>query len=253
MKKLLFLFLSEILIFSISFAQESVINITSNVDGVLIFIDTLYIGRTPVKNYIIKPGDYTLKGIRNDVSIWDKEISKTQLLIKPHDSVTISLNFRNILKVVTEPENARILLNDIFVGYSPLTVLYKNDDTLKIGKNNYESEIIPLYDVKDEILKVKLRPKYILIEKQGVHVNDDMKVKNVEHNKTFYYLLGGGLAFGTFAVISKNKADKYEADYNNNPSEDLKRSIRLFDTLSNISLAIFEACFFTLSYLLIRD
>jgi hypothetical protein len=103
--------------------------------------------------------------------------------------------------------------------------------------------------INNEIIQILLtRDKLSYLDE-----NKDTPDKRIDDNHTFYYLIGGGLSLGICAVLTKTHADNLETEYQNNHSPAVKDNIRIFDSISGISLMGFEACFLVLSYLLLSN
>jgi hypothetical protein len=231
------------------YPQSAKISITSNVDSTIIFIDTLFLGYTPITNFEIKPGNYVIKGISKKIGEWSAEIIEKEIKINTDDSMHLDFKFKKRLKILTEPENAKIFSHNITLGNSPINIFYKPNDTLKIEKENYAEETILLDSIKGESIKIILKTKNNI---DSSHMNDLTIRKNNGSNLT-YYIIGGGLVFGIVAVITKANADHLETEYRSNKDQNTKNKIRLYDTFSGISLMLFESCFLTLSYLLLSN
>jgi hypothetical protein len=234
---------------NILYPQTTKISITSNVDSTLIFIDTLLLGYTPIINFEIKPGNYILKGISKKIGEWGTEIIENAIKLNTGDSINLDFNFKKRLKILTEPENAKIILHNISIGNSPINIFYKPNDILKIEKENYAEETILLDSIKGESIKIILKARHNI---DSSRMNDQIIRKNNGNNLS-YYIIGGGLVFGVLAVITKANADHLETEFRSNNDQDTKNKIRMYDTLSGISLILFEGCFLTLSYLLLSN
>jgi hypothetical protein len=253
-RKIFVLFISIFLTFDFSFSQDAKINVISNNDSVSVFLDTLFLGKTPVLNFAVSSGSYILKGISKKIGRWDNEIVEISIRIKPGDSSSYHLNFRKSLKLITNPENAKVFINNTFVGYSPINIFYNKTDTISIKKENYEIETFTADSIKNGLVKNGLVK--IALSPEGRFQQDnkiESLVKKNGSNKTIYYLISGGMALGVFAVLMKINADDLETEYRSNHNQDLKSKIRTYDTVSGVSLMLFEACFLTLSYLLLSN
>jgi hypothetical protein len=248
-RKIFILFFIVLSIYDLSFPQDGKINIISKNDSVLVFLDTIFLGQTPVINFPVSSGNYILKGICKKIGKWDNEIIESSVHIKPGDTNTFELRFRKNLRLITKPENAKVFINNNFVGYSPLNLFYNITDTILFEKDNYETESFPADLIKKELIQISMKPKIIFQQDE----NNNFAVRKNGSNKTIYYLIGGGLAFGVFAVITKINADDLETEYKSSHNQDIKSKIRTYDTVSGISLMLFEACFLTLSYLLLSN
>jgi hypothetical protein len=231
---------------SYAFSQSLNISIRTNIDSCLVFIDSQYIGKTPISSFSIQPGTYKLKAVTGDLEVWHKQMIEKTIVVDSASKNLFLLEFKNKMRIETEPDNAEVFINNQKTGNTPCEILYNRGDTLSIMKEDYEEKtlIIDKINNKPEIFK--------LVPKKNLEIT--FTQPEIGHNKgTYYALIGGGLAFGIMSVLTKHKADNLETEYRIGPTNELKTSIRKYDLLSGISLGIFEACFLTLSYLLLSD
>lgn len=241
--KLLLLFF---LAFSVTSAQSKKIGITSNLENVHIAIDSIYIGITPVENYITDKDTIRISASNNSFDSWESERQTFGAAIT--NDTTIEVLFRKIINVSTEPVGAELYLDNAFIGLSPLQIYLNNDsnNTLEVSKNYYKNKIVNLNEIKANSLHVDLEI-----------INKEMSdFKNYEKNfnsKQLKYFIAGGLVAGLVSGFTKMRADDIESEYNQSFDPSLKNNIKSYDTVSNISLAIFGGCFFYVNYLLLKD
>jgi hypothetical protein len=229
-----------------SFAQTGQVSVKANIDSCLVFIDSVYVGKTPVINYQVKPGVYSLKAVTKEPDAWDKQTIEQKVKIDSAKEYTAELEFKMETRILSEPDNAEVYLNSKKAGNTPADILFNIGDTLTLSKENYEKISV--------ILDKKIRKPALFSLVQISKPEPVTRLHEFNGNKkTYYALIGGGLAFGVFSVFAKHRADNLETDYRNGPTDDLKSQIRKYDLISGISLGFFEACFLALSYLLLSD
>lgn len=242
--KVYIFFLTLFVLSSIS-AQNKKISIHSNIDSAYVFINNQFIGYTPL-NDIILPND-TINLLITDENVLNWSTQKINKNIIVNKDTTILIYFKHKLFINTIPDNAEIFLNDKIIGKSPLFILYdmSTSNKIEIKKENFNTVSLKT----DSIFS-----KTLLIELQELSIDQEKKQKKIKSNNNMTeYIIIGGIISGIISGYSKMRADHYESEYNNNKSKTNKEKVYLYDTISNISLIIFECSLISVSYLLLKD
>ncbi|MEP7146942.1 MAG: PEGA domain-containing protein [bacterium] len=231
------------------------LSITSNLVNARIYLDTEFIGITPLINYTVKKGAYNLK-IYNSKPLKDWETENKSLSVYVNSDTTFDINFRYFYYFNSTPDNTQILKNDTLLGSTPLRFFkdYKLTGSLLFRKINYKDYI---YEIKNYDFETGAD---IVLQSKGIEsVNDLVYKDRVTQFKTKRSLITigalglGSLAGGFFAVNYKNKAnDEYDNYLNSgNPASlDMSKSN---DKYFVISLVLMQAAIGGLIYFLFFD
>ncbi|HRV32578.1 MAG TPA: PEGA domain-containing protein [Candidatus Paceibacterota bacterium] len=242
--KLYIIFLTFATLSSTS-AQNKKISIHTNIDSAFVFIDNQFIGYTPINDFIISKDTINLLITDENVLNWSSQKINENIIVNKDTSIFIY--FKHKVYVNTLPDNAEIIFNDKSIGKSPLFILYDNTtiNKIEIKKENYHSLVLKT----DSTF-----PKTISLKLQELNTDQDKNLKKIKSNNNLNeYLIIGGIISGIISGYSKMRADHYEAEYYNNKTNTNKEKVYLYDTISNISLIIFECSLISISYLLLKD
>jgi len=177
------------------------VSISSNPAGAKVYIDGKEIGTTPIANYSMKAGTYTLKLIKDGY----KEFSQNLTLNSSDTSKTVNIPLEKssttststsssttttpktgTLSVNSNPTGAKVYINNIYSGITPLTLtLNTGTYTVKITKNGYldYSETVNIrknerYSINQPLIKlgktatvnISTNPTYATVYIDGVKV-----------------------------------------------------------------------------------
>jgi hypothetical protein len=226
--------------------QDKKIVIISNIENAHVTIDSVYIGIAPIESYMTDKDTIRISMSDNNFDIWENE-RKTFDVAITKDTV-IEVMFRKKINISTEPTEAELYLDSVFIGLSPLQIYLHqdSDNNLEIKKTYYKSRIVNLNESEINSLHFDLE----IINKE---IFDFKSNEEKFNSKQITYLIVGGLVAGLVSGFTKMEADAIEKEYKKSLDVSLKNSIKTYDTVSNISLAIFGSCFFYVNYLLLRD
>ncbi len=116
--------------------NRSLVNITSNPMGAKIFLNSTYLGETPIVNYNVSPGIYTLRAYLNGFIPYVATIN-----LKPGSDNNISIALKSetgVLRVKSIPPGANVYINGNYSGRTPLDlILPVGNYTITISKSNY--------------------------------------------------------------------------------------------------------------------
>jgi len=256
MKKFLFLIIFFVLTSSLFSQQnDSLFNlsVTSVPENYDVYIDTVFIGKTPVINHKLKASAYTLRIMNlNTLKEWESESKIIFLNLKSDTSFSVS--FRNEYFINTIPSNASVIKNDSVYGFTPLRFFSKEKLTgnILLQKPGYMDKILSLdkYDFGAGITEI-LTP--VSTTKNDVWKNRSTNF-NTKRNFPLIAVLGAAVAGGTFGTFHfKSKAndayDRYLTTYNPSDYDESKTN----DTYSAIFLIASEVTLAVLVYFLFGD
>ncbi len=149
--------------------QFSIIQIFTEPSGVDVYINDNFIGKSPIINYKINPGEYKISFIKEG---YEKREEIIRISKKENKNLNFEINkLTNEIEVNINsiPQNANIYINDNLVGTTPLSYKFLINDVynLKITKEGYETyqEKIIINENKKEIT-VTLKEKQVTITPQ---------------------------------------------------------------------------------------
>lgn len=228
----------------------SVSSVPNNYD---VYIDSIFIGKTPVVNHKLKASSYTLKILNwSTLREWESESKIISLDLRSDTSFTI--NFRYDYYINTIPSNASVIKNDSTYGFTPLRLFSKEklSGSFLLRKEGYFDKTINIenFGFGNNIVET-LTP-------DGVTKNNVWKNKNTNFNTKRNFpliaVLGAAVAGGTFATFHfKSKGndayDRYLQNYNQAEYDESKTN----DLYSVVFLIASEITLGVLVYFLFGD
>lgn len=267
-KKLLFLiFVScQISLVNITFAETSdsaavkdsivfhKLNIISNFMSAKIFIDTGFIGTTPLYNFEIAAGFHNIKVFNSKGHDWNSENKFFEVYIDR--DTTLTADFKFFYFFSTNPFDANVFKRDSLIGSTPLRFFSDHELTgnLIFKKQNYKDYIFDLKNYDFETgTNIILQPKGIVTVNDLVYKNRTTQFKTKRSLIPILGLGAASIAGGYFAINFKNKAnDAYNIYLQEGNSVFLDDS-ETNDTYFVISLVLMQAAVGGLIYFLFFD
>lgn len=231
------------------------LNVFSNPENARIFLDTTYIGMTPLADYELSEGVYNLKAV-NPKSLKDWQNDNQLIKLDLRNDTTINLDFKYYYFFNSIPFDAKVFRNDSLLGMTPLR--FFNDKELSgsliFRKKNFKDYIfdLSLYDFETGA--------DIILQSKGTETVNDVVYKNrstqfkTKRNLAPILLLGAtAIAAGYFAIDFKNKSnDDYDL-YLLSDNPEYLNSSNNNDTYFLISLVLMQAAVGGLIYFLFFD
>ncbi len=231
------------------------LSISSNLDFAKIYSDTQFIGLTPLKDYILKEGNYKLK-IINPKSLQDWQNDNQTIDLFINKDTTVNIIFKYFYYINTTPYSAKVFKEDSLIGETPLRFFRENELTgnLLIRRKNYKDYFFDLSGYNYGTgANIKLNPKGL------EEVNDLVyKDRSTQFNtkRSLMPILGTGavsIASAIMAFNYKNIAnDEYDRYLLFGNEERLQES-KNNDTYFAVSIVVMQAAVAGLIYFLFFD
>ncbi len=245
---MLFLFAFLLAIYSNILAQEKYgfININTEPSGALIYIDSTFVGRTPLINMKIETGTYTLNLKYPKITDWLEKDVTQKIEIKENDTLNLFISFEKLIKINSIPFSADILLEDSVIGTTP--AIFKMRDllgkSLKIRKKGY-SEVEVFIDGKNQNIEVNLP--------QQPGAESELRTKPRDKLKSVLPIAGLSLASGVVSIYFKAQADKLYDEYLKTGDANKLNTVKTYDRVAGVTLLIFELTTIIAIYKLLRE
>lgn len=245
MKNFLFLFL---LIYLNLRSQEKygTLNINTEPSNAFAYIDSEFIGRTPITNLKVKPGTYTLKLKNPEIADWLEMDIVQKIEVKENDTLNLHITFEKFIKINSTPFSANILLGDSVIGTTPAIFKLKDllGKNLKLMKKGYNDAEI-FIDGKNNKIEVNLIPRNATDTELRTEPKDKLNI--------VLPIAGISLASGITSIYFKAKADKLYDEYSKTLDPEKLNTVRTYDKIAGIALIIFEATTIFAIYLLMKN
>jgi len=227
----LFLKIFFIILFSTFalFAQEcfNTLKINSDISEVNIFINDSLISSNGNIDTELNDGRYIIIATENSGK-WNAKTFSDTVFLSGCETKIINYYFRNETLLETIPSDVYVYSNDSLIGFSPLKIP-KNFGELKLAKPGYVERKINIDD-----------KSYYLIE---LNYNGIVKSEPFVETTLFKVLTGSVIVLGAVTAYFKLKADDKFDEYRFSGNKKFLDETNKYDTISGISLALFQINF----------
>lgn len=227
--------------------KQAGMSIKSNVSGILVYMDTCYIGTVPIDSVQVSSGYHIIRFIHPENRNWSFQTVAETLSLKESEHIYYNIQYPYLYRVSTIPYNATVVVGDSIYGTTPLIISSSSDSiNISIFKEGYRA--ITLNPISDKIKSDLILEK----EKNSLQLKGSEYLSDIESKSStpIYLSTFVTVSAGAVSAYCKIKADKYYNEYQRMGSETSLRDVRRFDRTSAISLIVAEIGFFMLSYLL---
>jgi hypothetical protein len=228
-------------------SDQSSLTVSCNIDSSQIFLDTNFVGVTPLANYHVKPGRYLLSVFSPGTKKWNRSTSFDSIVVRDSENISRHVVLENIYYINSIPSGAKVIYNDSLIGTTPAILSTKvSQNILTILKDGYQQASIPLENNVSSV-NVQLIPSDKLKNNQVEYLSCD----GTKPSASLYFSAGGTIVFGVAAALLKIQADNNYQKYRLTGDQKYLKKVKYFDVSSGISLAACEISSFILAYLLL--
>lgn len=220
----------------------------SNVEGARVFVDSVFLGLTPLDNHPLKPGLHTLRCIHSNAESWLMPLMSETLMVAPRTHIERMFTFPTVHVIRSEPYGASVRFHDSIVGTTPCIVsTFSVKELVTLSKEGYEEETFPLTLHGGE-LSIRLRSVPGYPSGQSPLVATGQQSKNL---LPVYLASGTTVLAGIAAAYFKIKADGGYNEYRISGDPASLDEVHRFDTISGTALLTSEIGLIVLSYILL--
>jgi hypothetical protein len=255
------LIIASVLVCSGLFGQNSprpdssgTLTVQTDPPGADLFIDSMYVGRSPLQSLPVQKGAHRIKAFYPSVFSWNASVTEETFEILSVENLEKRLILDKILNVQTDPPGSTVLHAGKVIGVTPLYVRGASAiaGELVIQKSGYDSLIVPISEIKEGFLRLQLRS--ISGPGAALPLADLRGPDLVATDRWPTYVSGlSMIVSGVTSAYLKDRANKEFDRYlvSKDPAG-LSRTNRL-DRGAAISLVVSQLSFVVLSYLLLSE
>lgn len=201
-----FLIMISLFIYPLHAVEEGTLTVTTDPEGVEVWLDDKYVGDAPIQNRKLKTGKYFLKLI-DPV----QQVSTTEEIVIQAEKTTViekSLKTKfGTLKVESEPEGAEVLIYTS-LGKTPLTNNFMNPGKYRIEVKSPKKRYIPASS------------ELTIPQGKTVEVSNTLEKRKLLNTKTLIGLVLGAGAIGGFVwgLVEQGYYKQYKTYANEVPT-----------------------------------
>lgn len=237
---------------SINCAQ---IRLSSDIDSAHVYLDTVFVGLTPLVIDSVTPGSHRLRILPPRADSWLTRTVDDTLSLKPGETLARRYTLREFLAIDAQPSGAMVYLGDSLLGVTPSLLpadLLLPERHLSVKKDGFESFSSTVADLKGIIIQPLLKPGW-----QTPPLEDSPYVTGIpgwSARRIGLYVSGGtSVLAGIVAAYCKIAADDRQASYLASGDPAMLAERRRLDTWAGITFALTQVGFAIFSYLLISE
>ncbi|MCL6495546.1 MAG: hypothetical protein K6T54_12305 [Ignavibacterium sp.] len=223
------IFLIILSIYFVLPAQDchNTLKIISDISEVNIFINDSLISTSGKLELELEDGSYSITAVENSEK-WNPITFNDTLVLSGCETRIVNYNFTSGILLETIPSDVYVYSDETLIGFTPLKVP-KNIQELKLSKPGYIEKKILLEDNSIQIVKLDF--------------NGKIKSEPFVNTTLFKVLTGSAIALGAVTAYFKLKADDKFDEYRFSGNKKFLDETNKYDTISGISLALFQINF----------
>ena len=251
----------SILLSSSVFCQTSqrsdsvaVLTVVTDPPGADVFIDSSYLGKSPLRSISIVPGSHRLRAFSPSMFAWNATLREELLEAAPGEVLDKRMMLERTLSIQTDPPGGSVLLDGKSLGVTPLYTRNAASlaGSLMIQKSGYDSVIVPVGDIRGGFLKLRLKPANSSLS--APFFGDVRGPQSVATDHWPTYLAGVVMIVsGVTSAYLKDQANGEFDRYLLTKDQASLSATRRLDRGAAVSLAISQISFVVLSYLLLGE
>ncbi len=232
--------------------QKGTVTIVSKPEKCWVRIDSVLVGKTPIQQFSLAPGEHTIQVFPNNNGIWNVQERIFHLTIKAHHDTTIDALFSRPVYINSVPFGANLLYDSTNIGRTPLYIPFEENKgkQFELVKTGYKPYFFTL-DTTHSIF-ARLEPEEATTKVSKPQLLGFIPKRRL---KSKFTLLALTVAAHWASFYFKNQADENFDRYNRTTNPKLMdrywNRTRKFDRLSAISLGVSYASLAGLAYMVI--
>jgi len=235
-------------------ATTAQLNIQSDVDSAIVFIDSARVGQTPLVARGVKAGFHRLKIVHPDLTNWLTNSILDSLEVQPGEEKVLRYSFGKRYLILSVPSGAQLFIGDSLGGSTPYLLSMHEKDSLPsitLKRAGYDSALVDLSEAQRGLVTVSLK-KIWTADQRG---DESEQIEYGESHGTFRVYLAGAITvgFGAAAAYFKIQADDQNSRYLQDFSSASQSQVHVYDTAAAISLCLAEVGFGFFAYYLLAE
>ena len=206
---------------------KNILRIISDKSEVNIFFNDSLVSSNGQAELEISDGEYEITASESDEN-WNAKTFTDSIFLSNCETKTIHYHFNAETLIETIPSDVYVYSNDSLLGFTPIKIP-TNIQELKLSKPGY---------VQKEI-KIVEKPVHLI----QLEFNGTIKSEPFVKTTLFKVLVGSAIALGAITAYFKLKADDNFDEYRFSGNKKFLDETNRYDTISGISLALFQINF----------
>jgi len=233
----------------------STVSVVTEPSGSDVYIDSMYVGKSPIEHFGVAPGAHTIRAFYPSVFAWNAVSTEQRFETTGTENQVKRLTMGEVLRIHSNPPESMVRIGNTELGMTPLYARIPSPHAgdLVVQKDGYDSLKIALNDSGSGFLRLQLVPASgsrplgsagDILGTNGVISSD---------HALAYTSSAAMIVTGVASAYMKDRANRSYDSYlqTNNPS-DLTTTRRL-DRGALAALIVSQVSFAVLAYLLLSE
>jgi hypothetical protein len=231
------------------------LSIISEPSGADVYLDTLYVGKTPVRGLSLPAGLHRIRFFYPSMMAWNAISREDTVRIAPQSESEKVVELGGVATIQSVPYGGKVVYQGTEVGTTPvfLRSLTRLSGEVLIEKEGFEPQRIPLSKKDNQPIVARLLPK---LTTGGTPPLDVLfsDQKAISSQSWPLYVSGSTMiASGVLSAYLKDQANREFDRYLQSRDPALLSSTRRLDRAAAITIVISQVSFAVLSYLLLSE
>lgn len=241
------------LISPLTLAQTGRLTVESKPPGATVFVDSLYAGTTPLRDYETTAAPHTLRLVYPGLTSWLAVTKTMPIEVRAGQEVRYDIELGSIFTILSTPSGATVLFQEHELGTTPL--LYRSESPLSgmllLNKNGFEAATLPLAPSYPFLSRIELKP--LSNTHQPPEVLPPDYLDSVSPRWATYVAASTMILSGVLSAYWKDRANRDFDRYGLTKDPALLASTQSLDRRSGIAITISHLSFAALAYLLLSE
>jgi hypothetical protein len=188
--------------------------------GLQVYIDEREVGKTPLQNFAISPGEHVFAVRRSFSSSWWESDWSERASVSAGDSLTLTPVFVLGYSINSKPPGAQVWVESKWMGTTPYVLRLRDDAraSVTLVLQNYQSatfQIKPEHGAGLELSRRKFEIALAAVPSSlsSLSYDSELYAVRARHRKWGFIAGGVSLVAGVSAVLLKQEADDAYAAY----------------------------------------
>ncbi len=229
------------------------VSITTSPAGADVYIDSLYVGKSPLLNLHLPSGQRYLKVFYPSMFAWNPLQVFDSMDVKKGSHLEKQVVLGTLLRVQSVPSGSVVAVGHFPVGMTPLYLQTPgtNLEELRIFKEGYDSLTVPVRDAKDGLVRVRLKAARGV---SGALATGDLVQGSPSSDHWLTYASGATMiASGVASVYLKDRANREFDRYLLTKDPGGLSTTRRLDRGAAATLIVSQISFAILAYILLSE
>lgn len=235
-------------------AQTGRLTVESKPSGATVFIDSVLVGATPLREYETTSGPHTLRLVYPHPTSWLAVTKTVPIEVRTGQAAHYDIELGSVFTIHSTPSGASVLFQNRELGTTPL--LYRSDSplsgTLILKKDGFEPAAIPI--AQEHVVPSRIELKPLSTEPNRLpDVLPPDYLDSVSPRWATYVAASTMILSGVLSAYWKDRANRDFDRYSLTKDPALLASTQRLDRRSGIAITISHVSFAALAYLLLSE